>query len=870
MIGTKPFNIDFHVHTPNSNDYQEKDNSAADILIAAKKKNLSAIVITDHNTIAGVAEYLELAKVHDIVVFPGFEISTPKGHFIAVFDPESSIEDIDDSLTTCGIDKSKRGDEKAISSDIDTVFEAITSRHGLVIAAHIDGPKGMFEASKVGEDNIRIYKNKNLSAIELINESERDKYILGQISGFNRRMPCIQGSDAHTIAEIGKRFSVVRMQHVNIRGLIQAFYEPKLRIFIPSEFSEVTFPYIKSIEVNQGFLSGQEFQFNPGLNCLIGGPGSGKSTILEFIRFCLNQVSTEEKFLVDNNGKLEDLAKINARITIKVIQKSGEEIHISRIFNKETNPITITNESEETIFEGINIDKFFPILAYSQGEALSISQNSSAQLGLIDKHINIHGFQDEIEGFQFELEKQVEGLSRLFGIIQNRDKYTSELATIDAQLNIKKLELETLTAVQKSPVVLSHHKWVSERDYLESVVNGFDALKDSVTKQFDSIDIRPTSFELSEEETPNKDIIKSVKEEINRISQQLDINKSNIIVAITSIEQIVNSMANNWKTRYETHAIEYQEKQTEIGESRIQILISDIEELNHRISKVKAELHKISLAEKTFNEVKDKRKKIIENIDDRKARILALRENKARDLQKNTKGSISVRIIPNGNVDHYKTVITGIMKGSHASEAVIDSIVNHLSPKELTKLLIDRNVDEIGKVNGIGKKWAELLLSRVNGLYENFLAIEHAKITDSINISYRLDSGEYKPLEKLSTGQKATVIVLLALYEGSQPVIFDQPEDALYTPFIYKDVVQLLKKERGMRQFIFATHNPNIAIASDLDLGIILEGTALDTSIKAFGGLDDEGTQKLLIVHLEGGKNAMIERYTKYGLNNNY
>jgi hypothetical protein len=102
--------------------------------------------------------------------------------------------------------------------------------------------------------------------------------------------------------------------------------------------------------------------------------------------------------------------------------------------------------------------------------------------------------------------------------------------------------------------------------------------------------------------------------------------------------------------------------------------------------------------------------------------------------------------------------------------------------------------------------------------------------------------------------------------EGEAPILFDQPEDALYTPFIYSDVVKTLRQGKDSRQFILATHNPNIAVGADVDLGIVLDSDASQTSVAAAGGLDDEQTRGLLLLHLEGGEKALRARQIKFGL----
>ena len=166
----------------------------------------------------------------------------------------------------------------------------------------------------------------------------------------------------------------------------------------------------------------------------------------------------------------------------------------------------------------------------------------------------------------------------------------------------------------------------------------------------------------------------------------------------------------------------------------------------------------------------------------------------------------------------------------------------------------------------MGEKWAQALINQVQAHPEFLDKIEATPVADLIEISFKVAPGQYRPLEKLSTGQKATVIVLLTMVEGNNPIIFDQPEDALYTPFIYTDVVKALRREKDKRQFILATHNPNIAVGADTDLGIVLEGTSSQASVQASGGLDDKHTQGLLLWHLEGGEQALKSRNVKFGL----
>ena len=113
-------------------------------------------------------------------------------------------------------------------------------------------------------------------------------------------------------------------------------------------------------------------------------------------------------------------------------------------------------------------------------------------------------------------------------------------------------------------------------------------------------------------------------------------------------------------------------------------------------------------------------------------------------------------------------------------------------------------------------------------------------------------------------GGKGTVIISLALIEGQSPLIIDQPEEPLDTLAIHEQIVGTLRRQKDTRQFIFTTHNANVAVGGDAELSHVLQASADRGSIKSSGGVDREETNRLLLHHLEGGGVAFDLRARKY------
>ena len=88
----------------------------------------------------------------------------------------------------------------------------------------------------------------------------------------------------------------------------------------------------------------------------------------------------------------------------------------------------------------------------------------------------------------------------------------------------------------------------------------------------------------------------------------------------------------------------------------------------------------------------------------------------------------------------------------------------------------------------------------------------------------------WQALEDLSTGQKATAVLLLLLLDSDAPLIVDQPEDDLDNRFITEGIVPRIRTEKRRRQFIFSTHNANIPVLGDAELiiGLTAKGEAGD------------------------------------------
>ncbi len=236
--GKRWVRIDLHIHTPASEDYSEPAATYLDILREAERHNLEIIAFTDHNSVAGFEqmrrevdfleqmvrmgratpadeeqfeEYSRLLRA--ITVLPGFEFTSHYGaHVLGVFGPLTPISLIEATLLQLGVPAGliKAGATSVPDTEhVTDAYELIAKAGGLVIAAHCNGPSGVISESlrmgASGQSRIAATQSAHLHALEFVNfytdhgTFTSPAFFSGRTEHYERRMFCIQGSDAHRI-----------------------------------------------------------------------------------------------------------------------------------------------------------------------------------------------------------------------------------------------------------------------------------------------------------------------------------------------------------------------------------------------------------------------------------------------------------------------------------------------------------------------------------------------------------------------------------------------------------------------------------------------------------------------------------------------
>jgi len=355
--------MDLHIHTPASKDYIYSEDDI-DIIKEYDKlinkfidSDLDVIAITDHNTIDGYKQIVDIINKNDELkdklngkyILPGIEITCFARHFLVYFSEKTKISIIEDFIKRCGIDNEKDND-KASADRVTplTLCEIAGEYNAFVCLPHADGDKGFLKdymkASKKDEEFVinggiveKVLKSPNLLGICISNESNRNE-LSRLIKNFNKDLKIFKASDSHSVFNkenykgsgkpMGTHFFYANIGELSFRTIKSFFKNTNTEIFenIPVKKNS----YIISTCIKGSFVRNKNKEldweiipFSRELNCFIGARGTGKSTIIDILKYAFNFYDTEtyyyskhDDYLIYNGDEIEEYDEIEEKENI--------------------------------------------------------------------------------------------------------------------------------------------------------------------------------------------------------------------------------------------------------------------------------------------------------------------------------------------------------------------------------------------------------------------------------------------------------------------------------------------------------------------------------------------------------------------------
>lgn len=840
---------------------------------AALKARLDVVAITEHNSVAFLP-YLRQAAKGRLVIFPGLEVSTADGyHVLCLFDPESKPEEVQPFLNKLGIEpgNERYDDGRVRSADSEWTFSRVLAeverRNGVCIAPHVRRKKGLLSSATAGDIRVRAWTDERLLAVEddravLKPGSFADDCMLNARTDYEReREPArVWGSDAKSYDEIGDSQTYIKMAKPSVEGLRQAFLDPGSRIRHPDQYDLVARDRIVSIRWDGGFLNGEDLQPAEQLTCLIGGKGTGKSTVVESLRFAFGVEAPAGLGKTQYDKLVQTALPPGTRVDVQFQLRDGSSYALTRTAGRKP-------ELRDAEGKTVNLEPHdvLDVAIYSQGQILDTARQPRAHLGLVDSFI---------EAELGELRREETDLLEALG--SNRGQLTAAMSQAEKRAldaaRIKHLE-EARKAFEKRGVserTEQRRQLDREERLVEAALARLDELR-AVVAELDAFEGRP---ELLTEKLPHSRVWRDLTPSWDAVAGKAEAFRAEAVREIAALRTKLKDLTepdSEWSCSVREKREEVARIYRELQDEYPDLDLAQFERIDRELDDLRLKVGDPAELAERVTALRRARKDLLATLSENRRKHYRARDKLAADLTDTLEGAVRVEVEFEGHREVLADSLANLKTGVKGD--ALRGLAEHsdCTPEVLGDALL-AGAGELESSFGLTKAQAAGLVDKMT--LDSKLEIQELALPDRVTIEFNLaeprETPQYRDLTRLSVGQKATSILLILLARDRKPLVIDQPEDDLDNRFIFNDVVGRLRRAKDQRQLILATHNANIPVLGDAELIVVLE--AEESGGKPVGRIDDAGSidsnaiKRAVTLILEGGREAFRKRQEKYGL----
>lgn len=869
-LGSSWSKWDLHIHSK----YSLESVCAFDIKAifdSAIEKNIEVISITDHTNFDGLDEIWNLWETgkyrypdslerpyNEIIQFiPGIELKAELGkrgvHFITLFPKEITIDDIKhkankqflvenylSKINCSGADiiRAGKGDySKGLlehSVNFELAVKIARSLGGLIMVhngskdhgfdseiAHPSSTADEYELlNTLGEKKTELMQY-FIDICELPNTSNKNKKEADFYSKTFKK-PSLIFSDSHK-SYSGTFFTWIKGEK-SIDGLRQTLYE-KTRYCWPdkepleplNKINGLSINFPKDLKYkNESFCySGlkKNIFFSPYFSCIIGGRGTGKSTLLNLIHDCITD-NPKKLDITLNNKKIDIKEYVHVDANAKIEYLSQNEIEA---FAQDKQKLT------DAIFTRLNS------LYYSNIEPANKILSSSIQAieNLLDSKVKLYRYNLDLT----QKEKDLQEKKKIIDSFSSEDykRISSQIQQENETLQIK------LTSESKYVNLIKSLQEIINEFKIQLIDNKYDqAISDIIGSIRSEIQKYPETYftEIKRDIKLSQDNIARLQIELTQYLEKRGLSQENmadVTRAASEIAVIERNISEAKNTISELNSV--------IGMFNLDLQVSNCKQYKTLIESKLNSINNEKLKQIESKYVKEISLEFEFNLANCHQEIFGQFQELFKQPISNYKAS------DNFDDSKLKEILTGCFDINSSREQFIKKVELYESQSKSKQFL--------------------LYLFKFEELYEFFKLI---CVKNYYNFEkFKLIKVTYggREVQNTSFGQRCTAALVIILSLGNNPIIIDEPEAHLDSALISNYLVELIKQNKRHRQIIFATHNANFVINGDAELIHILTISPDNQTLIDSTTIEKAETRKDLIA-LEGGVDAFKKREEKY------
>jgi ABC-type cobalamin/Fe3+-siderophores transport system ATPase subunit len=708
----------------------------------------------------------------------------------------------------------------------------------------------------------------------------------------------VQCSDPHRYEAIGSRYTWLKMEVPDIEGIRVALLDPESRLRHMTDGPPGrAYPRIERIRIERtDFFESVEIPVNPCLTTLIGGRGSGKSTVIEYLRHALDRARKDD---------LPDDEPSNVREAVQSVlseklerdfghtkgtllpdhEISADIVVAERLYRvrRAASGIEIVPDPDQPDSAPAPLDARSLVVPriLSQRQIARIARDPASQRGELDALIDA----DHLREIENRRRSLTETLAQLQATRTRLTEQGAKLPSVETELQKVRDQIAFVESAGRKEVLARFDGFESERRWLEDARKEVERLAGELDETAATMEGDDSGGGAPPASTPTAVWLRSVADRV-RAAREAGAGalraQASALRALR--DTIVAEQAERWQAPYDEARSAYDTLRQEMTARGVDF--AQHEKLLQRRALLEREVASLQRTaqdlEGVARKVRDARLQLVETHEQR----LGARRERARALE-DMDADVRLDVLGFRDREDFESRREQWFGGAGLQERDWVALCEHVfasngQVSDRIRELVDAIRADVqatasrGASLGPGESQVASLVG-ADRLTRNFFnalgrrdrirldEIERFLPEDLVEARVRAADGSFKTIETGSVGEKSTAILSLLLSAGDQPIIIDQPEDDLDNQYVYNVVVDLLRRRKFSRQVIIATHNANIPVNGDAELIVALGVKDRLGVVLGAGSIDRSDIKELVSVIMEGSAEAFRLRRERYG-----
>ncbi len=895
------------------------------------RAGIDCVAVTDHNSgdwidrlkaALAAMEAEPTEEFRPLYLFPGVELSVNGGfHLLAIFGLETTTADIDALRGAVGCDGTKGDSDGVTGKSGAEVVRTVLEQGGIPIPAHADRDKGLFRLDTGADGTGRstaldpnttaqVLDCDGILAMEIVDRTAPRPEIYSQ-----RKLGWTEviGTDDHGVPgsdrSPGSQYTWVKMAEPSLEGLRLALLDGDASSIIRSDEEEHGHAnstpqfFLESVEVRNARYMGRgkpaTLRFSPWMNALVGGRGTGKSTVIHSLRLALR--------LEDDLSRLEKGS--DTRTVFERFNRTPQDRSDDGGLTKDTEIVVIVRRKgvrHRLTWQGDSGEPSvddeegggwipsasqsvararFPVRIFSQGQIAEMAgKDQSALLHEID---NASGAAERRNDMRRAREAFLATRARIRALDTEMSADADQLVV---SLEDIERQLKGYEQAGHARILQEYRQRSRQRAELERHFETTEKAAHRIARTASELlpdDLRAGLFdEAAPEDGEALDVVEVLDQAVRSASAKLQNEGDRLRRAVARQRNVLEE--SRWRDALDRARSEYSSFVDDVQEGvedpgqygRLVQERTNLRAEQRRLASKKEERDRLmALGEQQFGELLSARRAVT----DCRVEFLesALRTNEFVRIEVCPYGVVPIVVERSwrkalGVEDDRFTDDILRMEDGRAVKGIVARLLNGL-PRNL----VDRRLAVEDRLETLKQDLAAAAggQPRFGGYFNKHLMRRRMEDSgflerlmtwfpeDGLTVEYsRSGKGtDFHPISQASAGQRASAMLAFLLAHGEEPLVLDQPEDDLDNHLIYDLVVQQMRQNKMRCQLVVATHNPNIVVNGDAEMLHALRFEAGQCKVHRSGSLLQDAMREEVCRVMEGGREAFRRRYRRLG-----